>query len=519
MRTRVSIVFKALALAAAASLAACNGGGSSSTGGGAIPPPPSSSNVLTTIVGVGDSITAGEQSGGLLGDGSLADPFYPGINVPPTQESGWWSQFYMAAKGTTYVSMADPATSVLPLISKPGLGNQLVPNNPVATGVQLPFLPLSSALPGHGCDAFNKAAYSQSASSTTRLNPQTLPNDVAVPGITLHEAATMYQPNSPTCSPIPGAPPAILGLQQLFSEAAYFYPVLAPFATVNPLTELNAALSKHPTLTTVMLGPNDVLHFAFSGGAFTGSDNAAQAQADMTNIITTLQRSGSAVVVANVPNVLQLPFYFSVATPPAPQACQLQNYMICDLESLGVPAANAQAATAAVAAKYNLGTTGYLTLQGFLAEVSANPQFSADLDALAGGNGLGSMYVTPAFATAIQNENDAINTGIAAAAAATGVPLVDLRAIDNDIATYNLADPAAKQALLINPGKCCSLAFLGGLLSFDGLHPSNTGYALIADGFIQAVDAKYGTTIAPIDPAAVYNGTGAIPFPDPYAQH
>lgn len=521
MRTRVSFVFKALALAAAASLAACNGGGSSSGGGGAIPPPPSSSNVLTTIVGVGDSITAGEQAGGLLGSTTMPDPIYPGINVPPTQESGWWSQFYMAATGTTYVSMANPATSVLPLIAAPGLGNQLVPNNSAVTGIRLPFLPLSNtpAYPGHGCDTFNKAAYARATSSTTRMNPQTLPNDVAVPGITLHEAATMYQPNSPTCSPIPGAPAAILGLQQLFSESAYFYPVLSSFATVNPLTELNAALYKHPTLTTVLLGPNDVLHFAFSGGAFTGSDNAVQAQADMTSIVTTLQRAGSAVVVANVPNVLQLPFYFSVATPPSAQACQLQNFMICDLETLGVPPANAAAATAAVAAKYNLGSTGYLTIQGFLAEVTASPQFSADLDALAGGNGLGSMYVTPAFAAAIQSENDAIDTGIAAAVKATGVPLVDLRTIDSDIATGNVADPAAAAALTVNPGKCCSLAFLGGLLSFDGLHPSNTGYALIADAFIQAVDTKYGTTIAPISPAAVYNGTGAIPFPDPYAQH
>jgi lysophospholipase L1-like esterase len=351
------------------------------------------------------------------------------------------------------------------------------------------------------------------------MNASSQPKDIAVPGLTIHEAVTLYQPPAASCTPIAGAPAAILGLQQLLSEAQNFYPVLGTFTDVRPMTQLNVALSLRPTLTTVWLGANDVLHFAFSGGAFTGIDNASQTQADMTQIITALKRAGSDVVVANVPNVLQSPFYFSVATPPSAQACQLQNFAICDLEALGVPAANAAAIVSGIATQYGLGSSGYLTLQGFLAEVSASPQFSADLNALAGGNGLGSMYVTPAFATAIQAENDAVNTGISAAATVTDVPMVDVKTMMSDVATGNVNDPVAAEALTISPGKCCSLAFLGGILSFDGLHPSNTGYAFIADGFINAINAKYGTTIAPIDPAAVYNGTGAIPFADPYAQH
>ena len=67
----------------------------------------------------------------------------------------------------------------------------------------------------------------------------------------------------------------------------------------------------------------------------------------------------------------------------------------------------------------------------------------------------------------------------------------------------------------INPPKCCSLAFLGGLLSFDGLHPSNTGYALIANAFIGTIDAGYGQTVAPLSTAQIF----AIYSTDPYAQH
>lgn len=518
MRTHVSLVFKTLALVAAASLAACGGGGSSSTP--SIPITPTGSTVLNNIVGVGDSLTAGYQSGGFLGDTTLADPFYPGLNVPAGQESGWWSEFYMAATGANYTTMANPATSVLPLIAKPGLSDQLVPNNPAVTGVPLPFLPLSKAIAGHGCDAFSKAGYSLSTYGATRMNAASNPKDLGVPGITLHEAITMYQPNEATCAPLPG-PTSVL--QPLLSEAGPFYPVLGSYAaTVSPLTMLNVALAQKPTLTTVWLGANDVLHFAFSGGQFTAVDTTvAQVQADMTQIITSLQKAGSAVVVANLPNVLQTPFFFQIAMPTSAQQCSLQANLYCLLVSplLNVPAANAAAIVSGIDTQYKLGTTGYITLEGVIAELTASPQFSANLDTLAGGNGNGSMYVTPALATAVQTENDTLNTGINAAASATGVPLVDVKTVFTDIYTGNTADPLAAQALTVNPGKCCSLAYYGGLLSFDGLHPSNTGYALIADMFIQAVDTKYGTTVAPISPAAVYNGTGPIPFPDPYAQH
>lgn len=517
MRTHVSLLFKSLALIAAASLAACGGGGSTTS---SIPVAPTGSAILNNIVGVGDSLTAGYQSGGFLGDGSLADPFYPGLNVPPGQESGWWSEFYMAATGAKYTTMANPATSVLPLIAKPGLSNQLVPNNPLVTGVPLPFLPLSQAIPGHGCDAFSKAGYSLSTFSGTRMNAASNPKDLGVPGITLHEAITMYQPNEATCAPLPG-PTAVL--QPLLSEAGPFYPVLGSYAaTVSPLTMLNAAIAAKPTLTTVWLGANDVLHYTFSGGQFTAVDTSvAQVQADMTQIITSLQKAGSAVVVANLPNVLQTPFFFSIAMPTSAQQCSLQANFYCLLVSplLNVPAATAAAIVSGIDTQYKLGTTGYITLEGVIAELTASPQFSANLDTLAGGNGNGSMYITPALATAVQTENDTLNTGINAAASATGVPLVDVKTIFTDIYTGNVADPLAAQALTVNPGKCCSLAYYGGLLSFDGLHPSNTGYALIADMFIQAIDAKFGTTVAPISPAAVYNGTGPIPFPDPYAQH
>jgi lysophospholipase L1-like esterase len=523
MRKRIpASLFRLVAFGIAISLAACT----QNTTNVAAPVPPIGSAVLSNVVAMGDSLTFGEQSNGLLGDASLPDPFYTGINVPPGQESGWFSQFYMQAIGATYAAMANPATSVLPLIKEPGLGDQLVPNNPGQTGVSLPFLPLSSAIPGHGCDTFNQAAYSQTGFSSTRLNPSSQPKDLGIPGITLHEAITLYQPPSPTCAAIAGAPASVALLQQLLSESGAFYPVLGTFTNVSPLTQLNAALSLHPSLTLVWLGNNDLLHFAFSGGTFTGVDTtAAQVQADMTQIITSLQHAGSNVVVANLPNVIQIPFFFSMAIPAGTaqqvaQQCSLQNYLWCVLvNSFGQTPPNAAAVVGGIAAQYNLGTTGYLTLSGFLDEAQAAFNYpSVNLDTLAAsGNGNGSNYVTPTLAAAIQTENTALNTGINAAIAATGAVKVDVQTAFQDIATGNAADPYAAQALSVNPGVCCSLAWFGGLSSFDSIHPSNTGYALLANMFIDAINTKYGTSIPDINIAAVYAGTGKIPFPDPYA--
>jgi hypothetical protein len=37
--------------------------------------------------------------------------------------------------------------------------------------------------------------------------------------------------------------------------------------------------------------------------------------------------------------------------------------------------------------------------------------------------------------------------------------------------------------------------FLGGLFSLDGLHPTNTGYAIMANQFIQTMNTALKTTV------------------------
>jgi hypothetical protein len=150
------------------------------------------------------------------------------------------------------------------------------------------------------------------------------------------------------------------------------------------------------------------------------------------------------------------------------------------------------------------------------------------------GSGLGANYITPEFAAKVQGINNAVNQGIDNAARASNVPLVDVSAIFHGLASGNPSNPYFQLASSIQPGLCCTLGYLyfsgptspplpGGILSYDGIHPSNSGYALIAYVFIATINKTYGTNIPQVDLTAVYNGTRCsikkYCFRDPYAPH
>ena len=139
------------------------------------------------------------------------------------------------------------------------------------------------------------------------------------------------------------------------------------------------------------------------------------------------------------------------------------------------------------------------------------------------GSGLGANYITPQFAGKVQALNNAVNEGIDDAATATHVPLVNIETIFHGLASGDPSNPYFALAASISPGVCCTLGYLFGILSFDGIHPSNTGYALIAYVFIDTINKAYGAHIPQVDLDAVYNGTrcsnSRYCYPDPYAPH
>jgi lysophospholipase L1-like esterase len=545
----VSHFKRLLAAAAIGALTACGGGGSAASSSllpsrtGA----PQTESILSRIVGVGDSLTAGYQANGFLGATGVPNPNFIGEQVPPNQENGWWADLVEQASGepigSTILKMYDPSVSPLPLIKGPGLDDQLTPTG---SGFS-PFGQLKTDDPCTDHNGFNLAGFQQHTAARVRMNPSsTTIHNVGVPGLTLHEANVLHQPQSSTCKELPGIPGLLS--QVVSEESGTFWPVLLNFTKLGGhLTEVNAAASLHPTLATVWLGANDWLKFMGSGGRFVGGDRtAAQVESDLRATIATLQHAGAKVVVANLPDILETGLFERVTlVPQHSKICRIRTYASCFFGAVSGPP-NSQIAI--LANTYHLSTPngcvpasesspcGYLMLPGAVEVISyfgANNKLP-NLDCAVPmphckavpGSGLGMRYITPEFAGKLQALNNVINQGIDDAASASHVPLVDVHAIFHGLASGDSSDPYFALASSINPGLCCTLGFLWGISSFDGIHPSNTGYALVAYEFIDTINKAYGTHIRQIDLKAAYEGTrcgsASNPhhrycFPDPYA--
>jgi hypothetical protein len=550
----ISYAKTSIALFTFAALAACGGRSAGSTGT-LLPPSgaqrPQQSSLLARIAGVGDSLTAGYQSDGFLGETRVRNPLYSGSQIPPNQENGWWALLNEQASSSSLNdainTMYDPATSPLPLIKGPGLDNQVVPN---ANQFQ-PFAQFKGTDPCTYAHGFNQAGFLLRGSAMVRMNPTSAHiRNVGIPGITLHEANVIHQPQTDTCSPLPGIPGLLSDVVN--EESGTFWPVLRDFTKLDGhLTEVNAAASLHPTLATVWLGANDVLKYMGSGGRFVGGDRTTgQVEGDLRATISTLQHSGAKIVMANLPNILETGFFQRVTVPVHPnRECKIRSYAWCLLELGGL-----ETQVPGIAKKYGLETPngcvptsvsrpcGYLTLPGavlilqYFNVYGGPPNLDCAKPApnckAVPGSGLGMNYITPEFAAKVQALNNVVNAGIDDAASAANVPLVDVQAIFQGLASGDPSNPYFQLASSIQPGLCCTLGYIypagfterpGGILSFDGIHPSNSGYGLIAYVFIDTINKAYGAHVPQVDLHAVYAGTRCSNkkycFPDPYAAH
>jgi hypothetical protein len=78
-------------------------------------------------------------------------------------------------------------------------------------------------------------------------------------------------------------------------------------------------------------------------------------------------------------------------------------------------------------------------------------------------------------------------------ATAVGATLVDVNALFTKV---------ANSGITIN-GYTGTTGFLGGVFSLDGIHPTNTGYAVVANTFIDTMNTTIATKIPDIDLGSV----------------
>jgi phospholipase/lecithinase/hemolysin len=230
--------------------------------------------------------------------------------------------------------------------------------------------------------------------------------------------------------------------------------ILAPTPVLK--TQVQWAQALNPTTIILWIGNNDAL-----GAATSGNDNVTpilQFADQYAHVVDALAKTHAKLVIANIPNVTSVPYFFSV-----PKLAAL----------FGVP-------KLVIMAKLKLGPGDYVVLDSV-------PTAAAILQ-----TGTGSLtdsdVLTAREAAKVSAAIVAYNAIIAWHAWRVGAALVDINELFKDVSS---------NGYYVN-GRLLTTDFLGGIFSLDGIHPTNTGYAVVANEFIKTMDRKFHLDIPPV---------------------
>lgn len=292
-------------------------------------------------------------------------------------------------------------------------------------------------VPGTG---YPQITYEDGFAVPTGLTPVVWPKqqnyDIAVPGFLLSDFVT-YQP---ACNPDPNNAIDVMAAG-----------ILNPKCSSNPgPTELEEAVSLHPSTAIMWIGSNDALYPIILGGTPT---NSIEFGALYGAAILAMRAASGNLVVANIPDVTKLPYLISVS-----ELASLLYTIPKNVEST-----------------FDLGPNDMVTFYA-LQTILACPENTSC--PITNTPGQPPLVLTAATLTSIRTAVQQYNAFIAWEAAITGSVLVDI---------YSLVNNLAAQGACVN-GQSLTTAFGGGLFSGDGVHPTNIGYEIIANQFISTIN-------------------------------
>jgi hypothetical protein len=371
-----------------------------------------SSVVLSNLVVVGDSLSAGVQNFSLLG----------------TQQVNGFASL---------IAEQASVPLVLPLVPYPGVPNvlELTSLNPL-TVVPVSVPPVTFP----------------------RIYPCQQPTNLSVPGVTLAQALSLI-PTATPATPVDAWADIVLGFPD---------PLFAgPCGTSGvALTEIQQAVALRPTAIIEWLGNNDALVPALTGelNTLTPFINFAT---DYRTLLDTLEKTKAHIITASIPDVTKVPYF----TP------------------LSVIAAQVNLPVGVVASKLGLGPNDLLRptappiALAILAGLTPGPlPQNCPAPALMLPVSTVPCVLTARDAEYLRLTIDSFNLVILGESIAHRAAFVDIHALLNDLAAHGYeADH-----------KHLTTAFLGGILSLDGIHPTNTGYAIIANSFIDTMNSYWG---------------------------
>ncbi len=309
--------------------------------------------------------------------------------------------------------------------------------------------------------------------------------------------------------------------------ARSFHLVVPGYGNLNPFfgrmmsdpqaTVLGDAMMVQPSFFTLWIGNNDVLGYATSGGTGQGfaemGDPAAVAGNDITpmNVFSgsidaiagTLAGSGAQGAVINIPDVTSIPFFTTVPwnglvlTPE--QAQQLR----AGYAAQGVPEP--------LIPDFQPGQNGFIIADpdspiGLrMAQQGELILLSVPQDSLRQA-GWGSITPIPNQFTLrasqiseVQQATDAFNAKLQEAANAFDLAFVDVNSVLE----------RARTGLVFDGVQLSTVFVQGGVFSLDGVHLTPRGSAVVANEMVEAINAKYGSTLSPVNVSA-YQG---VQFP------
>ncbi|MGH7303515.1 MAG: SGNH/GDSL hydrolase family protein [Candidatus Rokuibacteriota bacterium] len=282
--------------------------------------------------------------------------------------------------------------------------------------------------------------------SSGRVDPSIQPMNLAVPGHTVRDALEARPDLDLATDPLGDL---VLGFPGLFAGVS------------RSQVEWTDALA--PTTVLAWLGNNDALGAAL-GGDITTLTPIADFRAAYREVMRRLTATGAAIVVANVPDVTVIPYFTPVEAAAA--------LVGVPLEVLG-PALDVGPGDFLLPAAFELiGPILVGAIQGPLP---------------------GSVVLDAGEVDTIRAATGAYNRIIAREAWRAGAALVDV---------HGLLECVRVRGVVVG-GQRLTTKYLGGLFSLDGIHPTNTGYAVIANEFIRVLNERFAVRIPPLSLRAV----------------
>ena len=339
-------------------------------------------------------------------------------------------------------------------------------------------------------------------------------------------------------------------------------PYFVRFASSSTASVLDDAKAQNPTFFSLWIGNNDVLSYATSGGVGTNQTGNTNPRTYSSNDITdpnVLAGSIRAVlegmksvgatkgVIANIPNVTSIPFFTTVPYNAVPldeahaatlnvqlvgrlkpvltalgQGDRLktlvvgQNPLLIKDETLTdlsaqITAVLTRNGVSAALASF-IGTTygqARHTTNEDLVLLSTKPVINSKVTGVSEQfNKLGITYpledkhvLTKSEVAQVQTATNAYNTQIKALAEAYGLAFVDANA--------KMVELSKNSGIQYNGVSYSTTFVTGGSFSLDGVHLTGKGYAVIANEFIKAINAKYKSNLRQVNP----NNYSGVKFP------